>query len=207
MSISFEMPTIIQTLLLLSFWDAVNIFCIICMLYVIKFYVLYFIRTNPLPGPFPLPLVGNLFQILLFAGDISKWAAHCQEKYGDIWETYIGNAKIVWLGRADLAEKLMSPSRSSNYFHRTWENHGLTVLGFSSSGIVFNRNKAKWAFNRKLFAQAVTSGIFTKPVIERIQTVFAEMEGYLLGLGFDEKEFNFADWSPRLFTDILFAMS
>jgi len=58
-----------------------------------------------------------------------------------------------------------------------------------------------------MFAQAVTSGVFTKPVIEWIQSVFVEMEGYLLELGFDEKEFNFADWTPRLFTDMLFAMT
>jgi len=58
-----------------------------------------------------------------------------------------------------------------------------------------------------MFAQAVTSSIFTKPVIEWIQTVFVEMEGYLLDLGFDEKEFNFADWTPRLFMDMIFAMT
>ncbi|CAG8558665.1 1975_t:CDS:2, partial [Paraglomus occultum] len=190
-----------------SFWNAVSIFWIISILYVAKFYYLYFTRTNSLPGPFPLPLVGNLFQILLFAGDISKWVLYCQEKYGDIWETYIGTAKIVWLARADLTEKLMNPSRNSNYFHRTWDNLEYEALGFSSSGIVFNRNKTTWAFNRKMFARAVNSSVFNKRVIELMQTMFVEMEGYLLNLGFDEKEFNFADWIPRLFTDLLFAMT
>ncbi|CAG8515079.1 1851_t:CDS:2 [Paraglomus brasilianum] len=198
---------ILETLSLFSFWNAVNVFCIISILYVVNFYFLYFIRQNPLPGPFPLPLVGNLFQLLLFAGDIGKWGLHCQEKYGDIWETYVGNAKIIWLARADLAEKLMSPSRDSNYFHRTWENCGFNELGFSASGIIFNRNKTTWAFNRKMFAQAITSSKFTTPAIEWVQTMFVEMEGYLLGLGYDEKEFNFADWIPRLFTDMLFAMT
>src|SRR6185312_9564139 len=136
----------------LSFWDALTILWSVALVYTIKFYLTYFTRENPLPGPLPLPVVGNLLQQAT-AGDTSRWALQCQAKYGDMWEVYVGNIKYIWVARADLTEKIMDASKTSNYFIRTPPNSGITMLGISSSGLAFNKDKEKWFFNRKIVAQ------------------------------------------------------
>ncbi|CAG8495653.1 11057_t:CDS:2 [Paraglomus brasilianum] len=190
----------------LSFWDALTILWSFALIYTIKFYLLYFTRENPLPGPLPLPLVGNLLQ-LATAGDTSRWALQCQAKYGDMWEVYIGSSKYIWVARADLTEKIMDTSKTSNYFIRTSSNSGIDMLGISSSGLAFNEDKEKWFFNRKIVAQAITNTKFIKQITEWIQQEFVEMEGYLMELGFDEKAFNCSDWIRRLVTDTIFVAS
>ncbi|CAJ0757629.1 8253_t:CDS:1, partial [Entrophospora sp. SA101] len=54
-------------------------------------------RQSPLPGPFPLPFIGNVLE-----RDLGKLAKRCQKKYGDMFELYIGNQRTIWLCRADL---------------------------------------------------------------------------------------------------------
>ncbi|CAJ0637414.1 7382_t:CDS:10 [Entrophospora sp. SA101] len=46
-------------------------------------------RQSPLPGPFPLPFIGNVLE-----RDLGKLAKRCQKKYGDMFELYIGNQRL-----------------------------------------------------------------------------------------------------------------
>ncbi|CAG8546265.1 12692_t:CDS:2 [Funneliformis caledonium] len=56
--------------------------------YIAYFYFKYFTRSNPIPGPIPLPFIGNQFQL---SEDISLFCRECQKNYGDIWEFYVGH--------------------------------------------------------------------------------------------------------------------
>ena len=42
--------------------DAFNLLMVIMVTYVTHYYYHYFTRPNPLPGPFPLPILGNVHQ-------------------------------------------------------------------------------------------------------------------------------------------------
>jgi cytochrome P450 len=193
------------TSLILSL-DILTLFGTFILLYIVKFYISYFTRENPLPGPLPLPLVGNLIQLIL-AKDTNEWALAAQAKYGDIWEAYIGREKQIWLARADLVERVMTASKNNKFIVRNPPNSGLDLLEMSSKGTLFNRDKEKWYFNRKIFAQTLTTVKFSKLVTKWTQQVFANMEGYFTELGYDEKAFNFAEWTPRATADITFLVS
>ncbi|CAG8821474.1 8971_t:CDS:1, partial [Cetraspora pellucida] len=48
----------------LSITDYLFIFALIFATYVFNFYYKYLTRPNPLHGPFPLPLIGNLHNMI-----------------------------------------------------------------------------------------------------------------------------------------------
>ena len=108
-----------------------HIFFTVILLYVINFYISYINRENSLPGPIPLPMIGNLHQMK----NSSKFYTDMHERYGDVFEFYIANKRIIMLNRVDLAEKLLMQSVKSNYFIRCssvcqgWEELGLTTRG------------------------------------------------------------------------------
>ncbi|CAG8491628.1 3684_t:CDS:2 [Paraglomus brasilianum] len=200
------MSTLTHLIFSLSFWDVLILFGTFFILYITRFYYLYFTRDNPFPGPLPLPLIGNVAQLII-SGDFNKWALESQAKYGDVWEVYIGNERQLWLARADLVENILTASKDNKYFIRNLPNSGLDALGLSSNGIVFNRNRERWHFYRKMFAQTLTTIKFSRQATEWVQQAFANMEGYFMELGFDKKEFNFAEWMPRLTADMTFLIA
>ncbi|CAG8565716.1 7889_t:CDS:2 [Paraglomus occultum] len=200
------MPTLTHLIFSLSFWDVSILFGTLLILYITRFYYLYFTRETPFPGPIPLPLIGNVVQIIL-SGDFNKWVLETQAKYGDIWEVYIGSERQLWLARADLVENILTASKNNKYFIRNLPNSGIDEIGLSSNGIAFNRNKERWHFYRKMFAQTLTTIKFSRQATEWVQQAFANMEGYFMELGFDKKEFNFADWMPRFTADMTFLIA
>src|SRR6266540_4819660 len=118
----------------------IGIIISIILIYVAKFYYKYFTRPNPLPGPFPLPFIGNLFQLIYYAkGNKAALNKMLHEKHGDIYEIYIGDLRRIVLARADYVEKLMSPSKKSNYILKMEKNLPiLDEIGVSKRGILFN---------------------------------------------------------------------
>jgi len=143
--------------------------------YVLQYYFKYFTRPNPLPGPFPIPIFGNTHQMGL---DPQSFANKLQKEYGDISESFVGSERFIWISRADLAEKIFSPSKKSNYFLRGNKGDNFDDLGVNDHGIVFNRDFEAWRFNRKFLTQFTTSPIFLKTLVSEIQPLFNELEGY-----------------------------
>src|ERR1051325_7038130 len=90
--------------------------------YIIEFYYRYYTRPSSLPGPIPLPIVGNVLQ---YPGDVGKWLNQLRSIYGDMFEIYVGTTRTVCLCRADLIEKLTSASSTSNFHLRIPPNDGL----------------------------------------------------------------------------------
>src|SRR2546421_324834 len=87
-----------------------NVFSIIALAivtYVINYYINYFNRPSKLPGPFPLPIIGNLHQI---GSDLVVAKDNFRRKYGDLYEYYAGNKRNVVISRPDLVEKVFGPS-------------------------------------------------------------------------------------------------
>src|ERR1044071_6259414 len=88
-----------------------------------KFYYRYLTRPNPLPGPVPLPYVGNAFQILytlfkagIYQFDFGEYSRIQAEYYGDLSEMYQGNERIIYVSKAEYLEKIYSPNTDTKYF-------------------------------------------------------------------------------------------
>src|SRR5688572_14031008 len=131
-----------------SLKDFIGIIISIILFYVAIFYYKYVTRSNPLPGSFPLPFIGNLFGMIYYAkGDRSEWNKILNQRYGDIYELYVGDVRKIVLARADYVEKLMSSSKNSNYLKIEKETPVLEEIGFSKRGMLFNNHVPTWRFN------------------------------------------------------------
>src|SRR5437763_10045125 len=115
--------------------------------YIILYYVNYFTRTSPLPGPIPLPLIGNIHPTN--NENLNEWLNKLQSKYGDIFEVWDGSERHVWISRADMTTKLLNPSYKNNSFPwRFGENEGLDLMDMTRKGVVYNRDLNSLIFNR-----------------------------------------------------------
>jgi hypothetical protein len=190
--------------------DFVLLLSTILMAYVAYYYYNYFTRVNPLPGPFPLPIVGNLPEIFLrFNGNILMFYKHCREKYGDIHEIHAGVRTIV-LCQPEYLEKFLSKNA---YGIRFQNLKVLDELGMTGKGIVINNNYKSWTFNRYFFNQAILSPKFTNEVIDWTNKLFNELESYWDKLFLKEEiikenknKLDFTKWFDHYTNDIIFKL-
>ncbi|KAI1697358.1 cytochrome p450 domain-containing protein [Ditylenchus destructor] len=77
---------------------------ILVLLFVaVCFYNFYWKRRNYPPGPTPLPLIGNLFQLKFFGTE--KCINDFHKKYGDLYTIWFGEMPVVSLGSYDLIQE------------------------------------------------------------------------------------------------------
>jgi hypothetical protein len=86
---------------------------ILIVIYVTQFYYHYFTRSNPLPGPFPLPILGNFHQ--RFGLESNDWLMLMHKKYGDMFEINFPSQRLIVLCRSDLIENMSIPSTKTKY--------------------------------------------------------------------------------------------
>src|SRR6266480_1421914 len=98
------------------------------IIYIAHYYFKYFTRPNPLPGPFPLPIIGNLYLFKL--DDYSRYAKHCHEKYGDLFEIYLGGKRQIFIGRLDVFDKLLNSSSKTNFKLKNQDWTNIRSFGF-----------------------------------------------------------------------------
>ncbi|CAG8579106.1 6694_t:CDS:2, partial [Scutellospora calospora] len=135
--------------------------------------------------------------------DPSDWANKLHAKYGGMWEVYICSERQVWIGRADLDEKLFSPLINNNYFLRTTHNEGLNELGLLDEGLVFNQNFNHWNYNKKILDKNISSPNFIRQSILWTQEVFKDLDQYWNALG-EDRVIEFPEWMSRFFIDATF---
>ncbi|CAG8685276.1 1289_t:CDS:2, partial [Cetraspora pellucida] len=115
--------------------------------------------------------------------DLAAWAHKLQGKHGDMFETYYGSQRTIWLGRADLAAPVLASSTKNNYFNRGVSSPGMREIGLETIGIAANRDYESWKFNRRFFSTVVMSPKFLKKSISATEKLFKEAELYLTTLG------------------------
>ncbi|RHZ61693.1 hypothetical protein Glove_346g104 [Diversispora epigaea] len=169
--------------------------------YIIYYYYKYFTRENPLPGPFPLPFIGNTHQIFKnFAFNTGV----LQSKYGDLCEFYMGSERFILLSNDDLIQKTMKPIVNGPFHNRVKDDsEGLKEIGVMNTGTVFNNNYNDWQYYRKFFTKVLMSPSFIKHSVIAINDRFSEMEQYWDKLG-EDTVFEFNRWMKRYFFDIIF---
>src|SRR3954452_16669612 len=57
-------------------------------------------RPNPLPGPFPLPILGNIHQKIGY--EYINWLMTLHKKYGDMYKVYLSEQRIIILCNENL---------------------------------------------------------------------------------------------------------
>ena len=175
-----------------------HILLTVILLYVTNFYVSYVYRENPLPGPIPLPIIGNLYHM----SDMYKFLVAMHKQHGDAFEFYVGNKRIVMLNRADLAENnVLRQSIKSNYFVRvTSASQGWQELGLTEKGLFSNTKLKNWAFNRRFLSHCLTSGKYMKEIFDVAHNRFLEAEEYWKELG-DNTPLEFTKWMHCMTVD------
>ena len=146
--------------------DSIILLITVISLFIFRYYFLYFTRENPLPGPFPLPLVGSFLSV---KEDLSKYLLGVQRKYGDLTEVWFANLRIILTTRKDYIEKFLSSSTKSKYMIRNAYNEGYEELGMARKGILVNHDFKSWRFNRMFFTKTIMNKNFLDETIETIQ--------------------------------------
>ena len=178
---------------------------------VLKFYYKYFTRPNPLPGPIPLPYIGNAFQILytllkakIYQFDLGEYARLQAEKYGDISEVYLGNERVIYLSKAEYLEKVYSCNTNTKYFPR------IILKGtkeLNMNGLIFNNDYKSWKRIRKFVTQTLMSPKFLRGFTVNIQKLFEENEFRWNNDNDGEIILNLSDWTKCFTTDITISTS
>ncbi|CAG8603392.1 165_t:CDS:2 [Ambispora leptoticha] len=202
------MPALLSVLASLSLIDFFNILFILLIFYVLRFYIDYFARENPLPGPFPLPLIGSLYQAQGEMKHWENWYLHLHKKYGDIFEVWFGPTRKIFLSKSGLIEKLAAKSTKSNFLLRysSGSYKGLEHYANPRRGMFFNGNISHWRSTRKVIDNLLMSPNYQRETLKKSQIYFAEMEEYWKLLR-NDNALLLSAWAKNFLTDLMYDLN
>ncbi|CAJ0754402.1 20664_t:CDS:2 [Entrophospora sp. SA101] len=182
----------------------IKILLVVFILYIIRFYYKYFTRINPLNGPTPLPLIGNLH---LFGLELSKDLKKLSRRYGSTFEIYLMTRRFIVVSDPKEVEKVFNNSPKNKFFNRPelGSSHEYNM----NTGMVFNNNYPTWRYNRKLTSQVLLSPRILKEFVTTNQQNFDKsMKYWQINYG-TKKEFvvNIVEWARAYTTDLSFKLS
>ncbi|GET03022.1 cytochrome P450 [Rhizophagus clarus] len=184
--------------------DIFYLFITFIILYVAQFYYHYFTRPNRLPGPFPLPILGNAHQQIGYG--FNDWLISLHKKYGDMYELTLAGRRLIVLCKPDLIENMNISSSKNKYFFRTHNAVGFAEYGFDGKGIIFNNDYESWRYNRQFFTQALMNPSFNHQAIEWTNELCNEMESYWNNLE-EDHELDLLKWMRRFTNEMIFKIA
>ncbi|CAG8524534.1 5423_t:CDS:2 [Cetraspora pellucida] len=166
---------------------------LITVIYIFNFYYEYFTRTNPLPGPVPLPFIGNVHHVGI---DIRKFYMECQQKYGDTSEVILMGLRCIILTRPSDIEKLLSPaSKGDAYIRRFPYTEGEVEIGHYGCGLLNNISYNHWKHNRQSFTPLLAPKLMNT-AINFANHLYEELSEYWYSLGMKHKNnVNVDNWT------------
>ncbi|GBB86620.1 hypothetical protein RclHR1_01300005 [Rhizophagus clarus] len=183
--------------------DIFIVLLITILIYVLHFYYKYFTRVNPLPGPIPLPIIGNL---LNKSGDLDEWFLKLHKKYGDIFEISLLGQRRIILCRGDYIENMFDPSKNAIYFHRFPYLKDLEDSKIFGTGILANYNYNSWKYNRTFFSQAILAPSFANETLNQGHQLFYEMENFWKKIGYDTPT-DYSTWMQCFTNDMIMVLT
>src|SRR4051794_28844299 len=100
----------------IGLYDSILIFSTLIIVYTTYFYYKYFTRENPLPGPLPLPIIGNIIDRGF--DEFVEYTDRMQKKYGDMFEIYFGPQRFIMLSKFEYMQGMFDYSLNSKYLRR-----------------------------------------------------------------------------------------
>ncbi|CAB4380785.1 unnamed protein product [Rhizophagus irregularis] len=185
-----------------GFFDVFSflLFCII--FYVARYYYNYFIRPNPLPGPFPLPILGNVHQKRGF--EFNEWLMLMHKKYGDMFEINMAGKRLIVLCSIDLIKNMNISSTITKYPFRNIHFEGSAEYGLQ--GLASNNDPKSWKYKRQFYTQAMMTPSFNYHAVEWTNELWNEMESCWNNLG-ENYELDLIKWMHRFSNEIIFRIS
>ncbi|KAK7103405.1 steroid 17-alpha-hydroxylase/17,20 lyase-like [Littorina saxatilis] len=117
-------------------------------------YILTKKRYRLPPGPFGLPLLGNLLQVVdkeeVFYVKLRRWA---RERYGPVITVYLGTMMCVVLNTLEVVTEAMI-SKGTDFAGRPYL-HSLDLLTDGSKNLVMTPYSPEWKLQRKIALQAI----------------------------------------------------
>nr|CAG8439859.1 2098_t:CDS:2 [Entrophospora candida] len=138
----------------------------------------YYTRINPLPGPFPFPLVGNLIGFYRNNGIVQQYLIELHHRYGATFELYIGGVRRIVFCDVENIDKLCSAAKNNAFLIRLPYAEGFDELGIAGKGLIMNYNVKAWRYNRQFFTQAILSPGFDNKSLDWSNKLLKEMEQY-----------------------------
>ncbi|GBB87956.1 hypothetical protein RclHR1_14450005 [Rhizophagus clarus] len=184
--------------------DIFSLLTVFLVIYTTRFYYHYFTRHNPLPGPFPLPILGNAHQQIGYGFD--DWLLLLHKKYGAMYEIILAGQRLIVLCKPDLIENMNMPSTKTKYPLKPYITEGFVEYGFDGIGLVFNNDHKSWKCNRQFFSQALMTPSFNYEAIEWTNELWNEMESYWNNLG-ENCELDLIKWMRRFTNETIFSFA
>ncbi|GAB1290357.1 Cytochrome P450 3A13 [Apodemus speciosus] len=123
---------------------------ILVLLYLYGTYTHGNFKNLGIPGPKPLPFLGN---ILAYSNGFWEFDRECYQKYGKIWGFYEGRQPILAIMDPDIIKTVLVKECYS-----TFTNHQRVVpVGILKKAISFSENE-EWKRLRTLLSPTFTSG-------------------------------------------------
>ncbi|CAG8554870.1 10743_t:CDS:2 [Diversispora eburnea] len=175
-------------------------FLFVISLYIFYFYYKHFTRINPLPGPFPIPLIGSFG---VFEGDIDAWFYRLNKEYGHngVYELTIAGKRQIVITHAEHIESILK------HVTRTANDGILDLFDLDNKGLALNHDYNRWKFNRRIFSQAImslTSSTYS-PKLSKVENIlFEEMSNYWINLKQKDENaiiIDIAAWTRRFICD------
>ncbi|CAG8549616.1 29292_t:CDS:2, partial [Racocetra persica] len=141
------------------------------------------IPENKLPGPFPLPLLGNALELFRYNLNLSEYVRAVQSKYGDMCEIHMAH--------------------NHKFLYRDSPNPGLKEIGLEQRGVIANRNLDEWKINRRFLERSVMSKRFLKEFTEKGNNIILDMFKLWDVLITKRQEIDLAEWIPKFAGDAM----
>ncbi|CAG8476708.1 23081_t:CDS:1 [Dentiscutata erythropus] len=132
------------------------------------------------------------------------------ESYGDLFELYIGNNRVINICKAEYMEKLFISSSKNNKFpHRFGHSEGLKELGDNDVGLIGNANLECWKSSRHFFNSMLLPN-FSERVYDAVNSLWKEMESNWLSNYNDSKnefEIDMTEWIRSFTISVTFELN
>jgi len=181
--------------------DLIFFFSILLITYIGYFYFSYLTRENPLPGPLPLPFVGNITDRGF--DNFIEYTERMREKYGDMFEIYFGPKRFIMLSKYEHIVGMFGYSLDSKYMRRVPHLTGLEELDIAGKGVALNHNVNTWKYNRQFISRALLTPSFSAYAVTWTQRLVEEMMEFWKDASNDDGcfETDLVEWAHRFTTD------
>uniref|UniRef100_A0A8C8Z0U8 Cytochrome P450 3A n=1 Tax=Prolemur simus TaxID=1328070 RepID=A0A8C8Z0U8_PROSS len=109
-----------------------------------------FFKKLGIPGPTPLPIVGN---VLSYRKGLCKFDEECYKKYGEMWGVYDGRLPLLAITDPDMIKTVLVKECYSVFTNR----RPLGPVGFMKSAVSFSEDE-EWKRIRALLSPTFTTG-------------------------------------------------